>query len=62
MRTVYKIIHVLIGVALDNLFTFSPNRSTRGHVYKLYSSKSNLNVRSHFFLTTLYYSIELFIK
>ena len=36
-------------VAFDDLFTFSPNRSTRGHVYKLYCSKCNLNVRSHFF-------------
>ena len=43
----YKIIHGLIDVAFDDLF--SPNRSTRGHVYKLYCFKSNLNVRSHFF-------------
>ena len=49
MRMVYKIIHGLIDVAFDALFTFSPNPSTRGHVYKLYCSKSNLNVRSHFF-------------
>ena len=49
MRMVYKIFHGLIDVAFDDLFTFSPNRSTRGHVYKLYCSKSNLNVRSHFF-------------
>ena len=49
MRIVYKIIHGLIYVAFDDLFTFSPNRSTRRHVYKLYCSKSNLNVRSHFF-------------
>ena len=49
MRMVYKIIHGVIDVAFDDLFTFSPNRSTRGHVYKLYCSKSNLNVRSHFF-------------
>ena len=49
MRMVYKIIHGLIDVAFDDLFTFSPNRSTRRHVYKLYCSKSNLNVRSHFF-------------
>ena len=45
---VYKIIHGLSDVAFDYLFTFSPNRSTRGHVYKLNCSKSNLNVRSHF--------------
>ena len=49
MRMVYKIILGPIGVAFDDLFTFSPNRSTRGQVYKLYCSKSNLNVRSHFF-------------
>ena len=49
IRMVYKIIHGLIDVAFDDLFTFSPNRSTRGHVYKLHCSKSNLNVRSHFF-------------
>ena len=49
MRMVYKIIHGLIDVAFDDLFTFSHNRSTRGHVYKLYCSKSNLNVRSHCF-------------
>ena len=49
MRMVYKIIHGLIDVAFDDLFIFSPNRSTRGHAYKLYCSKSNLNVRSHFF-------------
>ena len=49
MRMVYKIIHGLIDVAFDDLFTFSRNRSTRGHVYKLYCSKSNLNVRCHFF-------------
>ena len=49
MRMVYKIIHGLIDVAFDDLFTFSPNRSTRVHVYKLYCSKSNLNVRSHLF-------------
>ena len=48
MRMVYKIIPGLINVAFDDLFTFSPNRSTRGHVYKLYCQKSNLNVRSHF--------------
>ena len=42
MRIVYKIIHVLIDVAFDDLFTFSPNRSTRRHVYKLCCSKSNL--------------------
>ena len=46
MRIVYKIIHGLIDVAFDDLFTFSPNRR---HVYKLCCSKSNLNVRSHFF-------------
>ena len=34
MRMVYKIIHGLIDVAFDDLLTFSPNRSTRGHVYK----------------------------
>ena len=49
MRMVYKIIHGLIDVTFDDLFTFSPNRSTRGHVYKLHCSKSNLNVRSYFF-------------
>ena len=49
MRMVYKIIHGLIDVAFEDLFTFSPNRSTRGHVYKLHCSKSNLNVRNHFF-------------
>ena len=51
MRMVYKIIHGLIDVAFDDLFTFAPNRSTRGHIdlYKQYCSKSNLNVRSHFF-------------
>ena len=46
---VYLIIHGLIDVAFDDLFQFAPNRSTCGHVYKLYCSKSNLNVRSHFF-------------
>ena len=35
-RMVYKIIHGLIDVAFDDIFTFSPNRSTCGHVYKLY--------------------------
>ena len=50
LRKLYKIIHGLIGVAFDDLFTFSLNRSTRGHVYKLYCSKSNLNVRCHVFL------------
>ena len=49
MRMMYKIIYGLIDVAFDDLLTFSPNRSTRGLVYKLYCSKSNLNVRSHFF-------------
>ena len=34
-RMVYNIIHGLIGVAFDDLFTFSSNRSTRGLVYKL---------------------------
>ena len=48
MRIVYTIIQGLIDVAFDDLFTFSPNRSTRGYVYKLYCSKSNLNVRSNF--------------
>ena len=32
MRKVYKIIHGLIDVAFDDLFTFSPNRSTHGHI------------------------------
>ena len=49
MKMMYKIIHGLIDVAFDDLFTFLPNRSTCGHVYKLYCSKSNLNVRSHCF-------------
>ena len=49
MRMVCKIIHGLIDVAFDDLFTFSPHRSTRGHVYKLYCSESNLNVRSNFY-------------
>ena len=49
MRMVYKIILGLINVAFYDLFTFLPYRSTRGHVYKLNCSKSNLNVRSHFF-------------
>ena len=49
MRMVYKIIHGLIDFEFDDLFTFPPNRSTRGHVYKLYCSESNLNVRSNFF-------------
>ena len=35
MRMLYKIIHGLIDVAFDDLFTFSRNRSTRRHVYKL---------------------------
>ena len=35
MRMVYKIIHGLIDVAFHDFFTFSPNRSTREHVYKL---------------------------
>ena len=48
MGMVYKIIHGLIDVAFDDLFTFSPNRSTRGHVYKLYCSNSNLNVQVTF--------------
>ena len=48
MRMVYKIIHDLIDIAFDDLFTFSPNLSTRGHVYILCCSKSSLNVRSHF--------------
>ena len=46
MRMVYKIIHGLIDVAFDDLFTFSPNRSTRGHAYCF---KSNRYVPSHFF-------------
>ena len=45
LRMVYKI----IDVEFDDFFTFSPNRLIRGHVYKLYCSISNLNVRSHFF-------------
>ena len=32
MRMVYKIMHGLIDVAFDGLFTFLPNRSTRGHI------------------------------
>ena len=32
MRMVYKIIHGLTDVIFDDVFVFSPNRSTRGHI------------------------------
>ena len=62
LRMVYKIIHGLNDVTFDDLFTFSPNRSTRGHVYKLYCSKIQSKCSKSLFLTTLYHSMELFIK
>ena len=45
---VYKIIHGLVDVQFDDLFSFNTN-STRGHSMKLNVNRSRLDIRKNFF-------------
>ena len=47
--TCYKIIFRLIKLDFDVFFTFSPVESTRGHQYKLFKNRGDVNVRKNFF-------------
>ncbi len=45
----YKIVFRLIKLDFDEFFTFSPVGSTRGHQYKLFKNRGDVNVRKNFF-------------
>jgi len=46
----YKIVFGYVSVNLDDFFTLSTVRSTRGHKYKLYKSRCSSRVRQTFFV------------
>lgn len=45
---VFKIVHKMVDVLFENLFTFNRN-NTRGHNFKLYMNHSRVNYRKYFF-------------
>ena len=45
----YKIVFGLIKLDFDEFFTFNPVGSTRGHQYKLFKNRGDVNVRKNFF-------------
>ena len=45
---VWKVVHNLCGVKPEALFTFLPGTRTRGHPYKMYVQRANLDVRRRF--------------
>ena len=46
---VWKIVHGLCAVESGSFFTFLPHSTTRGHPYKLFKHRANLEVRIRFF-------------
>ena len=46
---VWKIIHGHCGINPETLFTFLSDTATRGHPYKLYVQRANLEIRRRFF-------------
>ena len=45
----YKVVFGLVGVNIDDFFEFNHAENTRGHVYKLFKSRSVSNIRKFFF-------------
>ena len=46
---VYKILHNLCSIDVDEIFTFAVSNVTRGHPYKLFKPRSNTEQRKRFF-------------
>jgi hypothetical protein len=45
----YKIVFGIIDLRFDDFFTVNPSFSTRGHSYKLFRRRGDVNARKHFF-------------
>ena len=46
---VYKTIHDLCAIKFDEIFSFSETDRTRGHPYKLFKPRSDIELRKRFF-------------
>jgi hypothetical protein len=46
---VYKVIHGIVDLSFDQLFSYAPNVGTRGHSYKLYPRKVRTNRAKNIF-------------